>query len=249
MDPFEVRMEYLELLKRLNASEQSIRRTVDFALKYAARCPDDIWDCVMTECAKAPANTRINILFMLNAFLADDYETNPTEVAVYRRLAVRDLPAIIDMVVPRDTWDAALNVTSTKQILQSWNTKRIFDSNLLASLLRTSEERAASVRERAHLGEMRDTTPISRTDVLRRIEEDRERHKRLRENGWVLPAMSFLYALEGSNTQIGSLINNDSIDVPILDFEQQWETTSDLNEDDHDYMREENSRWWGTETV
>lgn len=52
MDPFQVRMEFLDLLKRLNASQQSIRKVVGFALRYASKCPDDIWDCVMTECAK-----------------------------------------------------------------------------------------------------------------------------------------------------------------------------------------------------
>lgn len=116
MDPFQIRMEFLELLKRLNASEQSIRKTVAYALRYATRCPDDIWDCVMTECSKAPSSMRINVLFMLDAFLADDFETSPEEVAVYRKLAVRDLPGIIDMVVPPDSWDAVLNLTSTRQV-------------------------------------------------------------------------------------------------------------------------------------
>lgn len=121
MDPFQVRMEFLELLKRLNASEQSIRNIVAFALQYATRCPDDIWACVMTECRKAPSNTRINVLFMLDSFLADDFETNPEEVAVYRTLATRDLPAIIDMVVPPDSWDAVLNITSTRQVRRVLN--------------------------------------------------------------------------------------------------------------------------------
>lgn len=183
MDPFQVRMEFLELLKRLNASEQSIRNIVVFALQYATRCPDDIWACVMTECRKAPSNTRINVLFMLDSFLADDFETNPEEVAVYRTLATRDLPAIIDMVVPPDSWDAVLNITSTRQvclpltqqILASWESKRIFEPSVLAPLMETVEQRATSVRDRSQRGEMADVTRISRTDVLRRIEEDRER--------------------------------------------------------------------------
>lgn len=80
---------------------------------------------------------------MLDAFLADDFETSPEEVGVYRTLAVRDLPAIIDMVVPSDSWDAVLNITSTRQILASWESKRIFDPRLLNSLQETIEQRAA----------------------------------------------------------------------------------------------------------
>lgn len=80
---------------------------------------------------------------MLDAFLADDFESSPEEVGVYRTLAVRDLPAIINMVVPPDSWDAVLNITSTRQILASWESKRIFDPRLLNSLQETIEQRAA----------------------------------------------------------------------------------------------------------
>ena len=52
MDPFQVRMDFLELLRRLNASQQSMRKVVSFALHYAFSSADDIWDCVMTECAR-----------------------------------------------------------------------------------------------------------------------------------------------------------------------------------------------------
>lgn len=53
---------------------------------------------------------------MLDAFLADDFQTSPAEVAVYRTLAVRDLPAIVDLVVPEGSWDAVINGGSTKQV-------------------------------------------------------------------------------------------------------------------------------------
>ena len=44
------------------------------------------------------SNTRINMLFMLDVCLTDDSGTNPDGAAVYRELAVRDLPALIDTV-------------------------------------------------------------------------------------------------------------------------------------------------------
>ena len=57
MDAFQVRMEFLDLLKRLNASQQSIRKTAAFALRYANKCADNIWDCIMTECSKVGLQT------------------------------------------------------------------------------------------------------------------------------------------------------------------------------------------------
>lgn len=228
-------MEFLELLKRLNASEQSIRKTVAFALQYATRCPDDIWDCVMTECAKAPSNTRINVLFMLDSFLADDFETSPAEVAVYRTLAVRDLPAIIDMVVPPDSWDAVLNITSTRQvcvsltqILASWESKRIFDLSLLTSLMTSVEQRAASVRDRAQHGDMGDIARVSRSDVLRRIEEDRERVSfvaHLSTNDFVKTAGN-CHLCRTCRRSIYPTIGQIWIPKPILSMPSRWNSSS-----------------------
>lgn len=51
-DPFDVRMQLLSHLKKLNASQQSIQKVVQFAIKYGARCGEDLWDCMIEECEK-----------------------------------------------------------------------------------------------------------------------------------------------------------------------------------------------------
>lgn len=51
-DPFDVRMQLLSHLKKLNASQQSIQKVVQFAVKYGARCGEDLWDCMIEECEK-----------------------------------------------------------------------------------------------------------------------------------------------------------------------------------------------------
>lgn len=52
MDPFQIRLECLQLVRRLTASQQSIMKVVDFAVRYAAVAAEDIWDCLLTECGK-----------------------------------------------------------------------------------------------------------------------------------------------------------------------------------------------------
>lgn len=34
-------------------SQQSIQKVVGYALKYFARCGEDLWDCIVEECQKA----------------------------------------------------------------------------------------------------------------------------------------------------------------------------------------------------
>lgn len=53
-DPFEARMQFLQLLRKLNASQQSIQKVVGYAIKYGSKCGEDLWECILEECAKVP---------------------------------------------------------------------------------------------------------------------------------------------------------------------------------------------------
>lgn len=52
MDAFQIRLDFLSLLKRLNASQQSIQKVLSFADRHVGRAGSDIWDCILAECAK-----------------------------------------------------------------------------------------------------------------------------------------------------------------------------------------------------
>lgn len=94
-------------------------------------------------------------------------------------------------------------------------------------------------------------TYLSHRDVLKRIEEDRERHKRLRERRWVQPIShsafmpnyvpplaSFLPMGDWEGREKGGG-NEDELTLDI-EFENEWEGTSDWNEDDEEACAEEN---------
>lgn len=87
------------------------------------------------------------------------------------------------------------------------------------------------------------SSTFSRNEVFRRIEEDRERHKRLRERRWVQPI-----SYSNQPHQVASLIplpeneEGDSNELAIdIEFDNEWETTSDWNEDDDEAVAEENN--------
>ena len=58
LDPFEVRLQFLQLLRKLNASQASIHKVVSFAVKYGSRCSEDLWECIIEECGKASRVSR-----------------------------------------------------------------------------------------------------------------------------------------------------------------------------------------------
>lgn len=140
MDTFQIRLEFLALLRRLRASQQSIAKVVEYAIRHATLASDDMWDCILTECSKTTLNVRLNILFLVDALLLHIVDPigfsssssssvatassplttlNQAQAAmVYLGLATRDIQQLIlQGVVPIDNWDAVrLNASSAEKV-------------------------------------------------------------------------------------------------------------------------------------
>ncbi|KAL5512499.1 hypothetical protein ACEPAG_3152 [Sanghuangporus baumii] len=209
MDPFEVRMQFLTLLHRLNASQQSIQKVVSYALKYFSRCGDLIWDCIVEECQKGSLNTRINILYLLDslceasllskASFGSASTSSSSSGNLYVDFVARDLSTIVDYVVPSGR-EGLINLMSAVQILENWRNKRVIETQKVEGILSKLESQKVEMHAAAASSSVQDASPnaqgtsenaeyhaFSRNEVFKRIEEDRERHKRLRERRWVQP--------------------------------------------------------------
>ncbi|PCH35507.1 hypothetical protein WOLCODRAFT_125905 [Wolfiporia cocos MD-104 SS10] len=265
MDPFEVRIQFLSLLRKLNASQQSIQKVVGFALKFYSGCGEDLWDCIVEECQKGSINNRINILYLLDSLcesslLAKSHTgaAGATQDAggsggggsLYVAYIARDLAKIVAYVVPEGR-QGLPNLMSTKQILESWRAKRVLDPQQVGDVLATLDARRDSL-EHAQAADptsraaSASAPALPRVEVFKRIEEDRERHKRLRERRWVQPAAHGPHtALPPPLAAFLPLAHEDgegheetTLDI---EFENEWETTSDWNEDDDEAAFEENA--------
>ncbi|KIO30038.1 hypothetical protein M407DRAFT_69697 [Tulasnella calospora MUT 4182] len=197
MDMFDIRMSFLNSLRRLNATQSSIQRVVGFAIKHFARCGEDLWDCVLEECQKGSLNMRINILYCLDSLCeaslhyqssigSGQLRSSPTSYVEY---VSRDLDKIVQLVVP-DNRDGLVNLASTRQILESWRAKRVLDSAVIEDVVKMLDGRSESLHEKAASEQSTASTEFTREEILRRFEEDRERHKLLRQKRWVLPIPS-----------------------------------------------------------
>ncbi|TYJ53026.1 hypothetical protein B9479_006356 [Cryptococcus floricola] len=186
-DPFETRIRFLQILKTLNASQQSIHKGTAFAIKYGSRCGEDLWECIIEQTGKGTLNTRINVFYFLDSLLAESIALGPSETP-YQELVTKNLQQLIDNVVP-DTTSGILNLKSTKQILESWRLRRVIEPGVVEGVLEVMEGRKYETvpnNKRNH------EHAFSRNEIVRRMEEDRERHKRLRERIWILPIPSLV---------------------------------------------------------
>ncbi|KAH7334672.1 CTD kinase subunit gamma CTK3-domain-containing protein [Rhizoctonia solani] len=247
MDPFEVRMQFLGHLRKLNASQTSIQKIVGYALKHFARCGEDLWDCVMEECQKGSLNTRMNILHLLDnlcetALLYQSGATTPSSQAPYIEYVTRDLEKIVEYVVPNSR-DGLINFQSARQA-KSWQTKRVLDPIAVSNVLETLEAKKTSLKEIP--ATRSNTSAAERDEIFKRIEEDRERHKLLRQRRWNVPTrvgQPYAPRLASARSRTGG---EDAQETALdIEFEQAWETTSDWNEDDEDAVVEECGLCWG----
>ena len=149
----------------------------------------------------------------------------------YVRMIQRDILRVVDAVVPPDGTGAA-NVKHVRRVLDSLQNKKILSAETVTEINAALKDRDAHP---AHLDLEQDEgeddsayskmgTPrhskttgvrLGKREIEQRIEEDRERNKRLRESMW---------AISGDDTE---------------EWSKLWDETSDIGEDDFVNAREE----------
>ncbi|KAK0738535.1 CTD kinase subunit gamma CTK3-domain-containing protein [Schizothecium vesticola] len=206
-DPFEVRMRFTNQLRQLNASVTSAQKAAQYALKNRDMA-EDLHSCILEQLERNNMNTRANILYFLEPFLTLCAASSCPD---YIRMMQRDIIRVVDAVAPDDGSGAA-NVKVARQVLRALAAKAFLELTTLAQI-----EEVLRDREGGAGGD----DDLDRKQVEQRIEEDRERHKRQRENHWAVPAGGY------------------------AELERLWEETSDLGEDDGRMLEEEWQEWKG----
>ncbi|KAK3374938.1 CTD kinase subunit gamma CTK3-domain-containing protein [Podospora didyma] len=243
-DPFEVRMRFTNQLRQLNASVNSAQKAAQYALKNRDMA-EDLHSCILEQLERNNMNTRANIMYFIEHFLdmasKDGYDD-------YVRMMQRDIFRVVDAVAPDDGSGAA-NVKVARKVLQALQHKNFLVADTVAEIEEVLKGRDTTAQDivmsspvngsggggaEDHLGDMppsqalplqqqpkKGNAPpkLDRKQVEQRIEEDRERHKRLREGMWAVPSGDYAEA------------------------DKLWEETSDLGEDDHRQGEEEYQEW------
>lgn len=183
-------------------------------------------------------NNRANILYFLEA-LADLSNTNGHRD--YIRMMQRDILRIVDAVAPEDGSGAA-NIKVVQKVLASFAAKGYLETQTVGEIDELLQERDSGMPGLEGAGGSPTTRQTEGMDlddgaweerrgdaggvwldkklVEQRIEEDRERHKRLREHQWAVPPA-------------GAEEEDDR------EFEMLFEETSSVGSDDYRLFEEE----------
>lgn len=259
-DPFQVRLQFVSTLHRVNASIPTIQKALSYIVEYGPSMHSELWGCIMDECRSGSINRRINLLFLIDSIFTDE-TLSPTIRSLFHQHLKRDLTLLFDLSIPADRWDALLNVSAVEKIISTWKARFVLDRSTLEDLEKLLEVRKANLYSLSP--ERRNLTLLPPPDMQRRIEEDRERHKRLRERSWILPPTAFSHQTlfgtrpeqldptyltrkqQPSKTAEEEDADGDRIwNTQDLDFSQMWEETSDFNDDDVEEIKQDEKLSW-----
>lgn len=216
VDPFEVRMRFTTQLQRLSATVTSSQKAAHYALKYRD-LDEDLHSCILEQLERVRysiilftylilirpiqnnMNTRANIMSFIEHFC--EMATKEDHLP-YVRMMQRDILRVVDAVVPPDGTGAA-NVKHVRRVLSSLQAKQILSAEAVTEIDAALKDRDSHP---AHLdleqdeaqddsGPSKAGTPhntklqvrFDKRQIEQRIEEDRERNKRLRESMWAVP--------------------------------------------------------------
>lgn len=212
MDPFEARLQFIKTLQRLNASTSSNDAACQFMLKHD-EVQEDLYSCILQELAASSINTRLNIFGFLNSLcenLINKY--NDPKNHNYCIWLNRDFVEIIQKTVPEDHDDGLLNLGPTLDLISKTG---CFNQLIHADALDAAIS-FLNKRKQEPMG----TAPVqmSREQILRRMDEDRERAKRAKESIWAIDYKA----------------------NPNYEFDMMWDNLSTLQKLDFEQMQEDN---------
>ncbi|KAI9934906.1 hypothetical protein ASPWEDRAFT_175627 [Aspergillus wentii DTO 134E9] len=196
-DPFEVRMRFTAQLQHLSASITSSQKAAHYALKYRDM-DEDLHSCILEQVERNNMNNRANIMYFIEHFCEMATKENHLP---YIRMMQRDILRVVDAVVPPDGSGGA-NVKHVRRVLNGLQSKSILSAETVAEIdagLKDRETHPAHLdletEEPDGNGKSKSGTPrgytvngmrLDKRQIEQRIEEDRERNKRLRESMWAV---------------------------------------------------------------
>jgi len=245
MDAFQVHTTFVNQLRTLNATQQDVQKSVSFAMRHIDN-HEDLWSCIIQACQEASLNLKMNILYFIESLCEMSSSVGPEPY--YVQHLARDLRTLVNLLVP-DSREGLLNLYGTKQVVRNWRNRRFIDQNAFDGadeLLRRRQqwshiEQNGSPERLARADGQPKADAIGRMSKQQRIDrmnEDRERQKRLREQRWILPTPPAATQHRLATTLPATLSANEA--ALDKEFDDAWETTSDWNEDDDDAIDEEN---------
>ncbi|KAI8843832.1 CTD kinase subunit gamma CTK3-domain-containing protein [Chytriomyces cf. hyalinus JEL632] len=173
IDGFECRAQFKELLGTVTSSQQIVQRVSDYAVRASVRPHAAImYACIRERLAATPTLNRLHLLYVIDAIC---HKSARIKHRAFIDMVERELNDIMRLVVP----DAnPVNAAQVLRYLARWKAKALFPESELTPI--ETRINALSLKAASIVPEK----TFTKSEIMKRIEEDRDRHKKQREEGW-----------------------------------------------------------------
>ncbi|CCH45390.1 CTD kinase subunit gamma [Wickerhamomyces ciferrii] len=253
MDPFEARLQFIQILETLNPSSMAMSKGVSFALKNQ-ELHEDFHSCILEVLDRIDLNSRINVLYFIES-LASSVINNPVKSTngngPYINNLKNDFPIIIKKVVPNQN---LINLKSTSDILT--NMENLYEDhneelrNLFQDISLTNIDHEVDIKE--------DESGFKGAWRFLIINKQNGLKQRLKQlNGEVVENKSevdekiftkdqILMRIEADRErhkrfkEVNWIVNRPSGKVEMKEFEKIWNQYGELAEGDYQDLKELN---------
>lgn len=260
MDPFEARLQFIQILETLNPSSQAITKAVSFALKNQ-ELHEDFHSCILEVLDRIDLNSRINLLYFLESLVSsivtNTAKTNENQSPYINNLE-KDFPIILKKIVPNQN---LINLKSSCDILaniekyynvDNTDLKKTFDSVSLDNIeteidtdenssgfegawkfLITNKQRGLKERLNQLNGE---TNGVDASCV---VEEDSNTLKPFTKEQ-ILSRIEADRERHKRFKEVNWIVNRPNGKIDYNEFEKIWEKHQQLDDDDYQDLRDLN---------
>jgi CTD kinase subunit gamma CTK3 len=110
LDPFEGRIQFLDQIRHLTASQSASIKLCQFALKHR-NLHEDLYSCIVEELPATSLNDKVNIFYFLGTLVE---QSEKAQFRPYGDMVRRDLERIVADVAPLD--GGAANIPPARKV-------------------------------------------------------------------------------------------------------------------------------------
>lgn len=200
MDPFEIHLQFVEMLKQNLSSARHIQNICNFCYKYKSQHLE-IYQSLLENLKAIPPLKRLSLFYLVDSLVKHQQKY---KFKGYAELILNSIQEIVDIVFDIQRKDGKLvknktglaNVPGVKKVLVVWKQKEFISDDRFTKL-----DKYISSFNQSDIA-------VPKEHIWRRMEDDRERQKRSREESWN----------KNSNTS---------------EFEMAWKKAKELTSDDY----------------
>ncbi|KAH3671359.1 hypothetical protein WICMUC_004656 [Wickerhamomyces mucosus] len=254
MDPFEARLQFIQLLETLTPSTLAIQKTISYALKNH-ELHEDFHSVILEKLEHLDLNSRLNILHFIESLITVIVSNNDQTEKPYIKNFEKDLLLIYEKLIPTNN---LINLTQCVESLKSIEQKYNFDSRDLFEKFNSVDSKSLTNESNNDIQNLISNTEntfekswwflilMKRKSLQNRVDQIQGMSEVDENPNYNFTKDQILSRIESDRErhkkfkESNWIINRVNLRVDREEFDKIWDQYNELNDDDYQDLQELN---------